>query len=48
MVIQEEDWRSPIIHYLQEDELPRDKGETMRMKKLTAWYTMVGDKLYKR
>ncbi|MCI82252.1 retrotransposon protein putative unclassified, partial [Trifolium medium] len=48
MVIQEEDWRRPIIRYLQEDELPRDKSEAMRTKKLAAWYTMMGDKLYKR
>ncbi|MCI30797.1 hypothetical protein A2U01_0052008, partial [Trifolium medium] len=25
----------------------KKQGETMRMKKLAAWYTMVGDKLYK-
>ncbi|MCI38958.1 hypothetical protein A2U01_0060187, partial [Trifolium medium] len=48
IVIQEEDWRSPIIRYLQKDELPQDKGEAMKRKKLMAWYTMVGDKLYKR
>ncbi|MCI90204.1 hypothetical protein A2U01_0111495, partial [Trifolium medium] len=40
MVIQEEDWRSPIICYLQKVELPQDKGEAVKVKKLAAWYTM--------
>ncbi|MCI68021.1 hypothetical protein A2U01_0089280, partial [Trifolium medium] len=48
MVIQEEDWRSHIIRYLQKDELPHDKGEAVKIKRLAARYTMVGDKLYRR
>ncbi|GAU43891.1 hypothetical protein TSUD_399390 [Trifolium subterraneum] len=48
MVIEEEDWRSPIIRYLQRDVLPLAKDEATRIRKMAAWYTMVWDKLYKR
>ncbi|CAJ2652019.1 unnamed protein product [Trifolium pratense] len=48
MVIEEEDWRSPIIRYLQKDELPKEKEKAFKLKKMAAWYSMVGDRLYKR
>ncbi|MCH79930.1 gag-pol polyprotein [Trifolium medium] len=48
MVIEEEDWRSPIIRYLQKDELPGEKDKTFKIRKMAAWYSMIGDKLYKR
>ncbi|PNX86818.1 gag-pol polyprotein, partial [Trifolium pratense] len=48
MVIEEENWRSPIIWYLQKDELPKEKEKAFKLKKMAAWYSMVGDKLYKR
>ncbi|GAU29790.1 hypothetical protein TSUD_293580 [Trifolium subterraneum] len=48
MVVEEEDWRGPIIRFLQRDILPREKDEATKIRKMAAWYTMVGDKLYKR
>ncbi|GAU43838.1 hypothetical protein TSUD_371170 [Trifolium subterraneum] len=48
MMVEEEDWRSPIIRYLQRDVLPRKYDEAIKIRKMVAWYTMVGDKLYKR
>ncbi|CAJ2678664.1 unnamed protein product [Trifolium pratense] len=48
MVIEEEDWRSPIIRYLQKDELPKEREKAFKLKKTAAWYSMVGDRLYKR
>ncbi|MCH94258.1 gag-pol polyprotein, partial [Trifolium medium] len=44
----EEDWRSPIIRYLLNDELPTDREEAVKVKKRSTRYTMVGRKLYKR
>ncbi|GAU40790.1 hypothetical protein TSUD_348870 [Trifolium subterraneum] len=48
MVVEEEDWRSPIIRYLQMDALSLARDEAAKIKKMAAWYTMVGGKLYKR
>jgi hypothetical protein len=48
MIIEAEDWRAPIIRYLQEDELPAAKEEAYKLKRAAAWYSMLGDKLYKR
>ncbi|XP_045797595.1 uncharacterized protein LOC123891742 [Trifolium pratense] len=48
MVIEEEDWRSPIIRYLQKDEFPKEREKAFKLKKTAAWYSMVGDRLYKR
>jgi hypothetical protein len=48
MIIEEEDWRMPIIKYLQKDELPSSKDEAYKLKKTGSWYSMLGDKLYKR
>jgi hypothetical protein len=39
MVIEEEDWRTPIIKYLQRDELPKPREETYRVRRMTSWYT---------
>jgi ribonuclease HI len=48
MIIEAEDWRAPIIRYLQEDVLPAAKEEAYKLKRAAAWYSMLGDKLYKR
>jgi ribonuclease HI len=48
MIIEEDDWRRPIIQYLQKDELPPLKDEAYKLKKTAAWFSMLGDKLYKR
>jgi t-SNARE complex subunit (syntaxin) len=48
MVIEEEDWRTPIIKYLQRDELPKPSEEAYRVRRMASWYSMMGDKLYKR
>jgi hypothetical protein len=48
MIIEEEDWRAPIIRYLQRDELPAAREETCKLKKMAAWYSILGDRLYKR
>ncbi|GAU33358.1 hypothetical protein TSUD_364830 [Trifolium subterraneum] len=48
MVVEEEDWRSPIIRYLQMDALPLARDEAAKVKKMAAWYTLVGGKLYRR
>jgi hypothetical protein len=47
MIIEAEDWRAPIIKYLQKDELPAAREEAYKVKKMSAWYSMLGDKLYK-
>jgi DNA-binding GntR family transcriptional regulator len=48
MIIEADDWRAPIIRYLQKDELPAAREETNKVKKMSAWYSMLGDKLYMR
>ncbi|WJX72831.1 hypothetical protein P8452_56671 [Trifolium repens] len=48
MIIESEDWRAPIMRYLQKDELPTAREEAYKVKKMSAWYSMLGDKLYKR
>lgn len=48
MIIKEEDWRAPIIRYLQRDELPAAREEAYKLKKMVTWYSMLGDRLYKR
>jgi hypothetical protein len=48
MIIEAEDWRAPIIRYLQKDEVPATREEAYKVKKMSAWYSMLGDKLYKR
>ncbi|MCI04575.1 gag-pol polyprotein, partial [Trifolium medium] len=34
MVVEADDWRSPIIRYLQRDELPPEKEEAVKIKKM--------------
>jgi hypothetical protein len=48
MIIEAKDWRALIIRYLQKDELPTAREEAYKIKKDSAWYSMLGDKLYKR
>jgi hypothetical protein len=48
MIVEAEDWRAPIIRYLQEDVLPAAKEEAYKLKRAAAWYSMLEDKLYKR
>ncbi|GAU32570.1 hypothetical protein TSUD_218280 [Trifolium subterraneum] len=48
LVVEEQDWQSPIIRYLQMDALPLARDEAAKIKKMAAWYTLVGGKLYKR
>jgi hypothetical protein len=48
MIIKAEDWRAQIIRYLQKDELSAARDEAYKVKKMAAWYSMLGDKLYKR
>jgi hypothetical protein len=48
MVIEEEDWRAPIIQYLRNEMLPPERDEVNRLKKAAVHYILVGDKLYKR
>jgi hypothetical protein len=48
MIIEEEDWRATIIRYLQRDELPAAREEAYKLKKMTTWYSMLRDILYKR
>jgi ribonuclease HI len=48
MVIEEEDWRAPIIQYLQNETLPPERDEAHKLKKAAAHYTLVANKLYKR
>ncbi|GAU40667.1 hypothetical protein TSUD_397790 [Trifolium subterraneum] len=48
MVTRNDDWRTPIIQYLENEKLPEEKEEKVKIKKMAAHYTMVGGKLYKR
>ena len=48
MVIEGEDWRSPITKYLRSDTLPPERDEANKLRKTAEHYTLVGDKLYKR
>ncbi|MCI18905.1 gag-pol polyprotein, partial [Trifolium medium] len=48
MMVENEDWRTPIIQYLKSEKLPDEKEEAVRVKKMAAHYTMIGDMLYKR
>ncbi|MCI57488.1 hypothetical protein A2U01_0078739, partial [Trifolium medium] len=48
MVVETDDWRLPIIRYLQKDELAPEKEMAFKIRKMAAWYSIVGDKLYKR
>ncbi|GAU32075.1 hypothetical protein TSUD_53430 [Trifolium subterraneum] len=48
MVIRNDDCRTPIIQYLENEKLPEEKEEKVKIKKMVAHYTMVGGELYKR
>ncbi|GAU40680.1 hypothetical protein TSUD_88260 [Trifolium subterraneum] len=48
MVTRNDDWRTPIIQYLENEKLPEEKEEKVKIKKMAAHYTMVGGELYKR
>ncbi|KAK2435873.1 hypothetical protein QL285_020900 [Trifolium repens] len=48
MVVEGNDWRYPLIRYLQSEILPEEKEEAARLKKAATHYAMIGDKLYKR
>ncbi|GAU10080.1 hypothetical protein TSUD_423780, partial [Trifolium subterraneum] len=46
MVTRNDDWRTPIIQYLENEKLPEEKEEKVKIKKRAAHYTMVGGELY--
>ncbi|GAU32939.1 hypothetical protein TSUD_153560 [Trifolium subterraneum] len=46
--LEQEDWRSPIIKYILNDELPSERKREIKFRKFAAHYTMMGDRLYKR
>ncbi|GAU31015.1 hypothetical protein TSUD_393000 [Trifolium subterraneum] len=48
LVVEQSDWRLPIIQYLKRDILPVEKEDAARIKKITPYYTLIGEKLYKR
>ncbi|GAU23955.1 hypothetical protein TSUD_183540 [Trifolium subterraneum] len=48
MVTRNDDWRTPIIQYLENEKLPEEKEEKIKIKKIAAHYNMVGGELYKR
>ncbi|WJX45371.1 hypothetical protein P8452_32256 [Trifolium repens] len=48
MVVEEEDWRAPVVQYLRNETLPPEKDEANKLKKAAVHYVLVGDKLYKR
>ncbi|MCI79761.1 hypothetical protein A2U01_0101032, partial [Trifolium medium] len=36
------------MRYLQRDELPPEREDAFKIKKRVVWYSIAGDKLYKR
>jgi hypothetical protein len=48
MVVEGSDWRHPKIKYLQDETLPEEKEEAIKLKRTALQYAMLGDKLYKR
>jgi hypothetical protein len=46
MVIRNDDWRTPIIQYLENEKMPEEKEEKVKIKKMAAYYTMVVGKIY--
>ncbi|GAU31520.1 hypothetical protein TSUD_332960 [Trifolium subterraneum] len=48
LMVEQSDWRLPIIQYLKRDILPAEKEDAARIKKISPYYTLIGDKLYKR
>jgi hypothetical protein len=47
VIVEREDWRNSIIQYLQHGEELEGKEEA-KLKKMAAYYTIIGDRLYKR
>ncbi|XP_022855637.1 uncharacterized protein LOC111376864 [Olea europaea var. sylvestris] len=45
---EEQSWMTPIIKYLQNDELPPDKNKARRNKAKVARFYIIDDKLYRR
>ncbi|CAJ2642757.1 uncharacterized protein LOC123899916 [Trifolium pratense] len=43
-----DDWRMPIMQYLQKGELPEDKEAAVRLRRKAAHYTLISGRLYKR
>ncbi|XP_052193917.1 uncharacterized protein LOC127802245 [Diospyros lotus] len=41
-------WMNPILDYLQNDKLPKDKLEARRLRARVAQYYIYDDRLYKR
>ncbi|MCH90339.1 gag-pol polyprotein, partial [Trifolium medium] len=48
MIVEVEDWRFPIMQYLENDELPVDVEDAAKIRRLAANYTNIGGQLYKR
>ncbi|GAU41232.1 hypothetical protein TSUD_280320, partial [Trifolium subterraneum] len=46
--LEQEDWRHPIIKYLLNDEIPLEREKAIKIRKMAAHYTMIGNRLYKR
>ncbi|XP_057975986.1 uncharacterized protein LOC131163413 [Malania oleifera] len=46
--ISEEDWRAPLFLYLRDGSLPEDNKESLKVRKKTARYTLIGRELYRR
>jgi ribonuclease HI/transposase InsO family protein len=42
------DWRSPIIKYIKNEEEPDEKATAERIARQSAHYSIIGDELYKR
>jgi transposase InsO family protein len=42
------DWREPIIRYTKNEEEPNDKAVAERLARQSAYYTLIGDTLYRR
>ncbi|XP_057760836.1 uncharacterized protein LOC130981249 [Arachis stenosperma] len=45
---QEEDWRTPLIRYLQTGDIPNDIHNEIKFKRRAGFYTLLGSELYKR
>ena len=49
MKIQEQDeWMTPIIHYLKEGQLPEDRNEAQNVQIRATHFILIDDTLYRR